>query len=208
MVMKIRGMALAALLSLAQPVFAAYTVTIYESGGNVIAEGSGSVNFGGLSLLGPGSIYPYTINQFRTVCIGSGTVDVQVPINWYSGITEIPAFGPNSFPQAIADTGSGAAICIIGSTLLLPQGYVSGAPLGTSTATWQGATLSGMGLTPGTYQSTFGEGENADSYTLIIRPPAPPVVTAVPTLSALGSLAAAGLLGLAGVLRLRRKSNG
>lgn len=206
--MNIRKMALAALLTLAQPAFAAYTVTIYESGGNVVAEGSGSVNMGGLILLGPGSIYPYTINQFRTVCIGSGTIDTPAPINWYRGITEIPAFGPNSFSQAIADSGSGAAMCIIGSTILLPQGYMSGAPLGNSTATWQGATLRSMGLTPGTYQSTWGEGANADSYTLIIRAPAPPVVTAVPTLGALGSLAAAGLLGLAGVLRLRRKSNG
>lgn len=206
--MKIRGMALAALLSLAQPVFAAYTVTIYESGSNVVAEGSGSVNMGGLGLLGPAPMYPYTFNQARTVCIGSGTVYAPVPVNWYRGITEIPAFGPNTSPQAIADTGSGATICINGSQLILPQDYVSGTPLGTSTATWQGATLRSMEITPGTYQSTWGEGENADSYTLIIRPPAPPVATAVPTLGALGSLAAAALLGLAGLLRLRRKSNG
>lgn len=166
--MKIRGMALAALLSLAQPVFAAYTVTIYESGGNVIAEGSGSVNMAGLGLLGSGFAYSFTINHFHSVCIGSGTPLAPVPINWYSGITPIPTFGSNLSPQAIADTGSGAAICTWESTLQLPQGYVSGAPLGTSTATWQGATLSSMGLTPGTYQSTWGEGDNADSYTLII----------------------------------------
>ena len=55
-----------------------------------------------------------------------------------------------------------------GGVVAVPLGYVSGASLGTSTATWDGATISGLGLTPGAYVWTWGSGATADSFTLDI----------------------------------------
>lgn len=208
--MKIGGMALAALVFLAQPAFAAYTVLIYENGGNVVAEGSGSVNTSALTLLGPTSDYSYIYNSLGHACIGTGTMGSPVPTTWYMGGTALAAFGPSSAPQHIADTGSGSQVCIagIGGQLGLPSGYTSGESLGNSTAVWQGATLSSLQLTPGTYQSSWGQDDTADSFTLVIRAPAPPAVpavTAVPTLSEWGLILLAAMAGALG-LRARRRS--
>jgi hypothetical protein len=48
------------------------------------------------------------------------------------------------------------------------MGYVSGASLGTSTATWTGATITSLGLAPGAYMWSWGSGATADTFTLDI----------------------------------------
>jgi len=47
----------------------------------------------------------------------------------------------------------------------VPSDYDSGSPL-MSTSTWDGATLSSLGVTPGTYVWTWGSGVNAGTFTL------------------------------------------
>ena len=67
---------------------------------------------------------------------------------------------------------------VYGNTaLFLPQGYVSGATL-SATATWDGQTLSTLGLNPGTYVYTWGSGPTADSLTVdVVSPQAVPEPT-------------------------------
>ena len=64
------------------------------------------------------------------------------------------------------------------------------------TATWDDTTISGLGLTPGTYTWTWGSGATADSFVINIPPVPEPT-----TLTLLGS----ALFGL-GVVYLRRRA--
>ena len=77
--------------------------------------------------------------------------------------------------------------------LEVPSGYVSGVTL-SNTTTWDNTTISGMGLTPGTYSWTWGSGATADSYVMQIPTPEPATLTLLGT----------ALLGL-GVVYLRRR---
>jgi hypothetical protein len=87
--------------------------------------------------------------------------------------------------------GSGDIVGIWGSqaAVAVPLGYVSGSAL-SDMATYAGQTFSTLGVTPGTYEWTWGTGAN-QNFTLQIGP-----ATAVPEPSAL-LLLGAGLVGLA-----------
>ena len=77
----------------------------------------------------------------------------------------------------------------------MPQGYVSGASL-SSTSTYNGATLLSLGVTPGTYTWTWGTGVDADSFTLQIGPAGVPDAGSTLPLPGFASL---------GLVALRRK---
>ena len=91
---------------------------------------------------------------------------------YYSGVAGPITFGAGG--EFLADSGGGGIVGLgtfdepSGGVVAVPQGYVSGAPLGTSTATFTNATISGLGLTPGAYVWTWGDGATADSFTLDI----------------------------------------
>ena len=67
-----------------------------------------------------------------------------------------------------ANTGTGDLISLNGSLhdLGVPVGYASGSPLPVSTAIWDGASIASLGLTPGTYNYTWGTGSTADFFTV------------------------------------------
>jgi hypothetical protein len=75
----------------------------------------------------------------------------------------------------LADVGSGDLVAISGSggVLSVPSGYASDNPL-SDTATYDTATFSGLGVSPGSYVWTWGSGAHADSFTLQIGPAAVP----------------------------------
>jgi hypothetical protein len=52
--------------------------------------------------------------------------------------------------------------------ILLPSGYTSGDPI-SSTQTFSGQTFTSLGLTPGTYDYTWGSGINEDSFEVVIQ---------------------------------------
>ena len=91
---------------------------------------------------------------------------------FYSDIVGPVDFGPGD--EFLADMGGGAIVGLgtfdepSGGVVAVPLGYVSGASLGTSTATWSGATIASLGLTPGDYVWTWGSGATADSFTIDI----------------------------------------
>jgi len=132
-----------------------YVVTLEEVGSDVVATGSGAIDLSGLSKGGSfananAAFYP----QSGIFWIGTGSVDY-----YNSGSIGGPhAFGSGggSFPNS----SSGSMVGIYGSCCYLytPQDYVSDTQLSDSTATWNNATLTSLGITPGTYVWTWGGG--------------------------------------------------
>lgn len=183
---------------------AAYTVTINEVGADVVATGSGSFNLGALTPAGVGFMSPLVQADNAVVYIGAAAnVDVYGTGAILAGPTN---FGPGI--QVMATNGAGPAVAFAPPAGLfgLPVGYVDGAPLAASSATWTGQSLGSLGITPGTYVWTWGAGPTADSFT-IIAGAAPAAATSIPTLSEWGMVFLATLLGMLGFARMRRPKN-
>lgn len=184
----------------APPAQAAYTIKIEQVGSDVMATGAGSINFTALA--------PPFGDEVDTSLIaasdGAVIIGPTTPTDdtYYSGVAgPAIAFGsggeffPNSGDGPIVGLGAQAVPPNTG-IVAVPQGYVSGAYLGTSTATWSGATLVSLGLTPGTYVWSWGSGATADTFTIDIAagsfrtpPPIPEPATWAMMLLGLAGLA-------------------
>lgn len=203
--MKSKIAAAALALSLSAPSMAAYVINVTEVGGNVQASGSGSINTTGLTLTNSGS-HPLVRGADALLYIGGIANGVMVPADLIQGssIAGSATFGTSS-SNIDADAASGDFVGIVGSThrLLVPLGYVSQAPL-TSSATWNGATFASLGLTPGTYEWTWGTGPDADKLTVNIGATAPVANASIPTLSEWGLIGLSSLLAMLGFSRMRR----
>lgn len=157
-----------------QVALAAYTVVISEVGNDVVASGSGSLNLTALTIGEGGLDCSATVRGSNGwIAVGAGSCSS------YAGtLSSTAGFGPGLEFLADAATGGFVAMYASLSQLDVPGGYVSGAPLGSSTATWNNRTLASLGLTPGTYTWTWGSGPTTDSFTLIVGN-----ATSVPALS-------------------------
>lgn len=198
--LKTQALAAAFLLLACSHSHAAYTTYLYESGGDVVASGAGTLDTSSLGSLGSLSITPLVIPAAGILRVGTPGASIEA---------HGPVSGPSSLGPgllAAATTGSGDMVAIFGSVALFaPQAYVSGSPL-VSSATWSGTTLSALGLTPGDYTWAWGAGPSADSYTVRVGVAPPGVVTtAIPTLSSWSVVLMSGLLALAGAAAMRRK---
>jgi hypothetical protein len=170
----------------------AYTVTLEQVGSNVVANGSGAFNLTGLTQIGHGCCGSNVIAAAIGFIAMAGGPDF---LDDYIGHTGPASFGSGGeFP---ASFGSGDLILLDArfGTLEVPRGYVSGTAL-SSSATWNGATLASLGVTPGTYVWTWGTGLPNQNFTLIIGG------AGVPDGGTTVSLLGCALLGLAA---LRRK---
>jgi hypothetical protein len=169
----------------------AYTLTLEQLGANVVATGSGAFNLNGLNIFGSGTGFFPTIvastGQINTGPIGS------TPIDFYTGLTGPASFGSGG--EFDASFGSGNFVVIAGTTgfLIVPQGYTSGTLL-SSSATWNNTTLASLGVTPGTYVWSWGDGAN-QNFTLIIE------AAGVPDGGTTVCLLGCALLGLVGLRR-------
>ena len=136
---------------------------------DAVATGSGTLN---VSALTP------SVGSGRAFVNGQDAMIVVGPAPNFSNFsTYMFASGPATFgPGApvIAWYGSGDNFGILGrlGILLLPEGYISGAPL-YGTSHYPGRTVASLGLTPGTYVYTWGSGANADSLTIQVGTPVP-----------------------------------
>jgi len=179
---------------------AAYTVTMTQVGTDVVATGSGSLNLGAAgTMVSGGSQTAGVIPAFAAIAVGD-----TAPIDGYAlTITGPASFGlggltlPSSGAGPIVVIGAGGGS---GGGIAVPTGYSSGAPLGTSSATYAGQTLADLGVTPGTYVWTWGSGPTADSFTLNVGSAA-----SIPSLSEWGTIFLATLLGMLGFATLRRR---
>ena len=168
-----------------RPAQAAMIMTLEEVGSDVVATGNGTIDTAGLFFLFEGFAGSFIDPSGATIYAAS-SFDLG---DAYLGVTGPTSFGAGS--QLFGDGGTGDRVGIDGyhGTLVVPLGYTSGGPLSDS-AIWLNQSFSSLGVTPGTYVWTWGQGDHADSFTLQIERD-----TAVPeptTLTLLG-------LGLAGI---------
>jgi MYXO-CTERM domain-containing protein len=182
----------------ATPAGAGYIVTLEQIGSSVIATGSGPIDLSSLSPSCPTSCDTNAGINPRLGTISTGPVNA-VPSQFYTGFAGPTNFGSGDF--TLPNSGQGDIVAIDGTfhIISLSLDYVSGNPLSDS-STYDKQTLSSLGVTPGTYEWTWGPGAN-QNFTLNI------VAAAVPEPSALSELGV-GLAGLAlaGMLRKRRQT--
>ena len=173
---------------------AGYIVTVEQVGSNVVATGSGTIDTTGLSFLQSSSGPTAEVNPSGGA-IDTGTAGPAVEFDVYTEFTGPTSFGSSSDFTA-ASSSSGDFVGIYGGggfygptpQLDVPFDYVSGTPL-SDTATYGNATFTSLGVTPGTYEWTWGSGATADSFTLQIGAvPAPPIGRGLPVLLAVGGL--------------------
>jgi len=178
---------------LGSPAQAGYIVTLQEVGSDVVATGGGEIELNGLFFQ---DIFS---GQESLILAGVGIIitDPAVPntIDVYLGMTGPEGFGSGSLIFATSGSGDIVGVNGLSGQLFVPQGYVSGTLSDISTYT--GETLSNLGVTPGTYEWTWGTGTN-QNFTLITGAIAAPE----PASLALLGTALAGLL-LAGTIRRR-----
>lgn len=170
---------------------AAFVVNITQSGSDVVATGSGTINT--TSLHDTGSISPFEdlINPSSAAIILGNLSTARD--DWERNINGPPSMGSGS-SNSVASSYSGDPVGIAGSTdIYLPNGYVSGAALSDS-ATFTNTSFSSMGITVGTYTWTWGTGVNADSFTINVGTPEP------------GAIALFGVMGTMLLIRKRRSA--
>ena len=177
-----------------RPAQAGYIVTLKQVGSDLVATGSGAIDLTGLSFMNTGSGGLAAIGpNLAQIITGptSGSADI------YFGMISGPtSFGSGGFTFASSGSGDvvGKAEGGVNDLLILPTGYVSGSAL-SDISTYNNATFASLGVTPGTYEWTWGTGAN-QNFTL-------KAVTAVPDSSSTISLVVMALTCLFGVSRFR-----
>ena len=155
----------ALILSATSGAQAAVTITIAPSGADVVATGGGTINLSALLFRFNSSIASSNI----TIEDGLVRIGAASSTSLYSGITGPSSIGSGVGARASSATGAMFGVFVSAGSIQVPQGYVSNALL-SGTATWNGKTISSLGLTPGTYVYNWGSGGTADSLTLQIVP--------------------------------------
>ena len=173
----------------ARPAQANYIVTLQQVGPNVVATGMGAINLNGLTE------QPRSAGTSIQPSLGN----IVTGPNFRCDVYGFTITGPNSFgtgTKAFANDSSGDIVGMLFNggnkpTIVVPVAY-NGTNL-SSSATYRDATFASLGVTPGTYVWSWGNGAN-QNFTLRIG--------AVPDGGSTVSLLGFGLLGLAA---LRRK---
>jgi hypothetical protein len=147
-----------------------FTVTLVESGSNVVMTASGSLNINDLTLVasatGPFGSGGIGVNS-ATWLIGSGGEYV----DQYSGFSSTPSnFGSGGGAGASSITGDVIGVVYNGGPpylLTVPVGYTTGTQL-TASQTFSSQSFASMGLVEGTYTYAWGAGPNADSINVVV----------------------------------------
>jgi len=192
---------------LAPSVQAAYVLNVTQSGSNVVANGSGTLNLTALSVTGTvGSVGAFINSQFNDIAVGPFTASTST----YGPLPGAAPFGSvsGSPSNANASTSSGTWTLIVIGTgnvggIGVPTTYTSGTSI-SATATWNSTTIAGLGLSPGSYVYRWGTGTNADSFTVNIGAPVTPTTTPIPSslyLLGVGMIALGGWYWLAAARR-------
>jgi hypothetical protein len=174
---------------------AAVLVNVTESNGNVIFQGSGSLNTTGLTFQSVNSgplLRPYNNNGNTASHLYFGIPDTtnyyQLASTLITGTTQEFGDLTSAYLKTpdfmIASSGSGDKFGIKLNSrfandgyLLLPTNYISGASL-SANMTFNNQTFATLGLTSGnSYTWTLGSGSNTDSFTINIGQAVPEPLT-------------------------------
>lgn len=164
---------------------ASFVLTIQQSGNDVLASGSGTLDITDLSGPGEGNGGPDIIPDLGHIRIGMGAVT-----GIWSGVEGPSSFGTGGFAAETDLTGGPVGIGGTNGFLFIEQDYVSGTFF-SSSGTFANATIDSLGLIPGSYVYTWGSGADADSFTIDILAPA-----AVPEPCSMALILAGGAVGL------------
>lgn len=186
---------------------AALTITIQESGADVVATASGSLDVSGLGNPSPNNYtgaLAYTSPNQWLYAVGRSVTPTPADVynvTWNTAQQLYPSAVSN-----LATSNSGPAVGVAwastaGQNLAVPPGYTSGTPI-TSSSTWSGATLASLSLTPGTYLFDYG----TDTVTFRILASSPAGATPIPAVSTLSLLL--GFISLAVLGAWRARSRG
>jgi hypothetical protein len=170
---------------------ASIVVNIIESGVNVEASYSGSLDLG----VTTGSWNPNSAAGPSGYATAFGSVWFP-NANHHSYSTTISSWTPfGTGPNGAWDTSNGDAFVMYSNFKIgVPSGYISGDNI-SGNATKLGSSFASLGFTPGSYVSTLTNGSFTDSITIN--------VSAVP-IPAAAWLFGSGLLGLIGVARRKK----
>jgi hypothetical protein len=166
----------ALLLATSGPALAGLIITATQSGSDVVFSANGTLNVSDLTLIGSSNLLA-GIDFGAEVLLGADPSGFPA-VNGYGspGQLTVPGpFGDDLFTTASLGSGPRVGVAVSafsGQTapaIVVPTGYVSGAPL-SSTSTFSGKTFSSLRINPGIYTWSWGSGENADSLTLRIVP--------------------------------------
>jgi hypothetical protein len=166
----------ALLCAASRPALAELIITAAESGPDVVFSGSGTLNISDLTFVGNANLLA-GIDFGAEVLLGADPSGFPA-VEGYGIANEITlpgVFGADLFTSANLGTGPRVGVAVsafsmqTAPAIVVPAGYVSGAPL-SSTSTFSGKSLSSLRINPGTYTWSWGSGENADSLTLQIVP--------------------------------------
>jgi len=173
---------------------AAFIATASEIGGAVVFTGSGSIDLTATNSPSTqnGSV---VVNPSAQLGVGPTGFSSRDTYTFSSTVTGPSTIGSGT-TQVQNTAGTGDYLLFNWETpfVAVPAGYNSGDPLSGS-STFAGQTFATLGITPGSYEWTWGSGASADSYTLNVG--AVPVPAAV-------WLFGSGLLGLVGMARRKK----
>ncbi len=135
---------------------AGFVVNFSQVGNNVVATGNGSLNLAALTKLStPQNAAPAGLRGNGEL-LYLGTPNSGPVYTEYNGLVGPSSIG-NSLNFILASSSTGSFLAQDSTQLFVPTAYVSGSIL-SNTTTWNDATISGLGLTPGTYTWTWGTG--------------------------------------------------
>jgi len=139
-----------------------FDIYLWESGGNVLASGSGTIDTTDLIDDGLASGSGFIRPSNRLIAVGPSS---SASVLTYGGISGPDAFGIGG--PTLATSGSGEVVAVNAKVpaIFVPNGYISGSEL-SDTAIWDTATFSSLGVTSGTYTWTWGSGADAGSFIL------------------------------------------
>lgn len=182
---------------------ASFVATFSEVGSSVVATGVGSLIVT-TPFLGQASTYEGGYVFPGSAQLGLGSFGFQRGTEYAINLlTSFRSFGAG--PGAFANAGSGDLVAFYHSLgvlfLVLPPNYVSGSPL-SDTSTYLNSSLASLGLTPGTYNYSYGPNVSTvlDTFTVQIGSTSVPISVPEPTSVALLGV---GIAGIAMARRLR-----
>jgi hypothetical protein len=172
------------------------TYNIFESGGNVVAQTSGSLNLTGATQIGTQgcSFSGLIASTYAIICSGPASAapgSTEGPLINY-GITGPIAFNGTAFIGP-ASSVSGLQVGLSGerSWFLIDPTYLSNSPI-VSSATFNGTTLAQLGFTTTGLIGTWTLSGTSESIQVIIGAPTSPGATVPGPLPLLGAGAAFG----------------